>query len=115
MLRRLPFVPFATVLCLTLNVLLFTPSPARGGTKSELAGTQAAPAYGLSSLPASRPISIGYLNALRSETGGEVSYSPAQLVTEMDGLDWAGFDAVVHAFAEPKADGTIGEGLGNFS
>lgn len=73
------------------------------------------PTYGLSSLPTSRPISIGYLNALRSATGGGTSYTPSQIVTEIDGLDWPGFDAVVHAFAEPLSNGQVGEGLGNFS
>lgn len=75
----------------------------------------AGPAYGLNSLPTNRPISIGYLNALRSATGGQVSYTQAQLVTEMAGQNWAGFDAVVHAFAEPLTNGQVGEGLGNFS
>ena len=72
---------------------------------------EASPAYGLSSLPTNRPISIGYLNELRSATGGAAAFIPA----DMAGLNWAGFDAVVHAFAEPKANGTIGESLGNFS
>lgn len=75
----------------------------------------AAPAYGLSSLPVNRPISVGYLNALRSATGGSTSYTPSQITAEMTGLNWAGFDAVVQAFAEPVANGTIGEGLGNFA
>ncbi|MGI9088166.1 MAG: glycoside hydrolase family 18 protein [Chthoniobacterales bacterium] len=73
------------------------------------------PAFGMNSLPTTRPICIGYLNALRSATGGGTSYTPSELVTEMNSLNWAGFDAVVQAFAEPKADGSIGEGLGNFS
>lgn len=92
----------AAALCFA-GVLLFSP---------QLSG--AGPAYGLNSLPTNRPISIGYLNALRSATGGSASFTPSQIVTEIAGQNWAGFDAVVHAFAEPKTDGTIGEGLGNF-
>ncbi len=92
-----------TAICLASLALLS--SLASGGT---------GPAYGLSSLPANRPISIGYLNALRNATGGSTSYTPNQIVTEIDGLNWSGYDAVVHAFAEPKSDGTIGETLGNF-
>lgn len=84
-------------------LLLGTAHPSNGG-----------PAYGLNSLPGNRPMSIGYLNALRNATGGSTSYTPSQIVTEIDGLNWSGYDAVVHAFAEPKSDGTIGEGLGNF-
>ncbi len=101
--RLLPYLSLQAPLCLTSLVLLFA-SHAFG----------AGPVYGLSSLPTYRPISIGYLNALRNATGGSTSYTPSQIITEIDGLNWAGFDAVVHAFAEPKADGTIGESLGNF-
>lgn len=73
------------------------------------------PARGLNTLPSDRPITMGYMNALRSATGAEVSYTPSQLVTEIAGINWLGFDVVVHAFAEPLADGTVGEGLGNFA
>ena len=103
--RLLPFFRIQVPLCLASFVLLIA-SPHASGV---------GPAYGLSSLPTSRPISIGYLNALRSATGGPVSLTPSQIVTEIAGQNWAGYDAVVHAFAEPVADGTIGEGLGNFS
>lgn len=62
----------------------------------------AAPAYGLHSLPTNRPISIGYLNSPRS-------------ASEINSFVWSGFDAVVHAFAEPlDSDGSVGEGLPNF-
>ena len=30
-------------------------------------------------------------------------------------MNWPAYDVVAHAFAEPLANGTIGEGLGNFS
>ena len=92
------------LLCLISLVLVASPY-----------SSDAAPAYGLNSLPTNRPISIGYLNALRNATGQATSYSPSEIVTEIDGLNWSGYDAVVHAFAEPVADGTIGEGLGNFA
>lgn len=74
-----------------------------------------APAFGLSKFPTDRPIVMGYVNALRSSTGHEQTLSAAQVVTEMQGIHWAGYDAVVHAFAEPiDSDGSIGELLGNF-
>ncbi|MEM8953740.1 MAG: glycosyl hydrolase family 18 protein [Verrucomicrobiota bacterium] len=79
------------------------------------AHAHAAPAVGLSKLPADRPIVMGYVNALRSASGFEQTLSPAQVVTEIKGLHWAGYDAVIHAFAEPiDSNGSIGESLGNF-
>lgn len=105
LMRFLPFSRIEAALCLaSLVVLLASPHASAAG-----------PLYGLNSLPTNRPISMGYLNALRSATGGPASYTPSQIVTEIAGQNWAGFDAVVHAFAEPNANGTIGEGLGNFS
>lgn len=102
---RVPFLRVPAQLCLAILALLVT-SPHASGL---------GPFYGLSSLPTHRPISVGYLNALRNATGGEGSYSPSEIVTEIAGQNWAGFDAVVHAFAEPNANGTIGETLGNFA
>ncbi len=75
----------------------------------------AAPPRGLSTLPSGRPIVMGYLNALRNAAGAEQSLTTAQITTEIQGIHWAGYDVIVHAFAEPlDADGTVGEGLGNF-
>ncbi len=105
LMSRCTFSRIQAALCLTCLVLLIASPHA----------SAAGPAYGLSSLPTNRPISMGYLNALRSATGGGASYTPSQIATEIAGQNWAGFDAVVHAFAEPLADGQVGEGLGNFS
>ncbi|MGB0460762.1 MAG: glycosyl hydrolase family 18 protein [Opitutales bacterium] len=76
--------------------------------------TQAAPDYGLSTLDADRPIVVGYVNALRSATGQDQPLTPAQIDAEMAALHWEGYDAVVHAFLEPLADGNLDENLANF-
>lgn len=76
--------------------------------------TQGAPGYGLSTLNHDRPIVMGYVNALRSATGQSQTLSPAQIDAEMAALHWEGYDAVVHAFIEPLADGKLDESLGNF-
>ena len=54
----------------------------------------------------SRPLVFGYLNELRSTN------PPA---AEIARLDFGAVDVVVHAFAEPKADGTLGFALGKFA
>lgn len=84
--------PFRLLRLLALGAILLAASRA----------TLAAPSYGLNTLPTNRPISIGYLNSLRS-------------AAEMNSFVWSGYDAVVHAFAEPlDSTGSIGEGLPNF-
>ncbi len=90
--QSLRFFRIQAFFCLA-SLVLFLASPH---------ASAAGPAYGLNSLPANRPISIGYLNSLRSQT-------------EMNSFVWSGFDAVVHAFAEPvDSDGSVGEGQPNF-
>jgi GH18 family chitinase len=69
------------------------------------AASAAAPTHGLDALP-SRPLVFGYLNELRSTN------PPAVEVTR---LDFEAVDVVVHAFVEPKSDGTLGYGLGKFT
>ncbi|NCG09470.1 MAG: hypothetical protein GWO81_07925, partial [Verrucomicrobia bacterium] len=69
---------------------------------------------GLSSFPEDRPIVMGYVNGLRSATGGWQSLTPAQIDAEMAALHWEGYDAVVHAFIEPLGKGSLGENLPNF-
>ena len=65
----------------------------------------AGPAHGLSTLPA-RPLVFGYLNDLRSTN------PPAADIAR---LDFDAVDVVVHGFAEPKAGGTLGFGLGKLA
>ena len=65
----------------------------------------AGPVHGLDSLPA-RPLVFGYLNDLRTTN------PPA---AEIARLDFDAVDVVVQGFAEPKADGTLGFGLGKLA
>ena len=65
----------------------------------------AGPACGLNTLPA-RPLVFGYLNDLRTTN------SPAWTLSQ---LDYDAVDVVIHAFAEPKGDGSLGFGLGKFA
>jgi GH18 family chitinase len=77
------------------------PSPATG------------PLRGLDTLPANRPIIAGYLNALRGPAGQD------QLITDfpaaVQAANLEAFDIILSAFAEPRADGTLGTGLGAFA
>lgn len=70
------------------------------------------PPRGLGTLP-ERPLVFGYLNALRSSNGQDqvITDYPAALVA----ANLEAFDAIITAFAEPKADGTISSGLDAFS
>ena len=75
----------------------------------------AAPLYGLSTLAISRPLVMGYVNTLRNASGAEQLLTPAQVTTEIQGIHWAGYDLIIHAFAEPVAsDASVGEGLATF-
>lgn len=65
----------------------------------------AGPIYGLDTLPA-RPLVFGYLNDLRTTN------PPAAQIAR---LDFDAVDVVVQGFAEPKADGTLGLGLGKLA
>ncbi|MFD0893054.1 cellulose binding domain-containing protein [Luteolibacter ambystomatis] len=76
------------------------PSPATG------------PQRGLNTLP-SHPLVIGYLNGLRNAQGQDQVISDYPAALQAANLE--AFDVIVTAFAEPKADGTIGTTLGSFS
>lgn len=73
---------------------------------------QAVPVRGLDTLPA-RPLIVGYLNALRGPTGQD------QIITNfpaaVQAANLGAFDIIISAFAEPRADGTLGTGLGAFA
>jgi GH18 family chitinase len=65
----------------------------------------AGPRHGLQTLP-NRPLVFGYLNELRTTN------SPAWTLSQ---LDYDAVDFVIHGFAEPKRDGTLGYELGRFA
>jgi GH18 family chitinase len=108
---KLPFSPTtdAPLINVVNSVLAGDEIPADGTEGPSPAG---GPLRGLPTLP-SRPLIFGYLNALRNATGQDQVI--ADLPAALDAANLEAFDVIITAFAEPKADGTIGTGLGAFS
>jgi hypothetical protein len=69
------------------------------------APAQANPPRGLNTLP-QRPLIFGYINELRTTN---------HHLQELARLDYEAVDVLVHGFVEPKADGSVGPGLGKFA
>lgn len=69
------------------------------------AGFAAGPPRGLDTLP-DRPLVFGYLNELRTTNAHHADLAL---------LDYDAVDVLVHGFAEPKPDGSLGYGLGKFA
>lgn len=110
--EKLPFSPttHAPLINVVNSVLAGDAVPADGAEGPTAPG---GPVRGLDTLATTRPLVFGYLNALRSASGQD------QIITDFPAAVAAAnieaFDLVVTAFAEPRADGTIGTGLGAFS
>jgi GH18 family chitinase len=110
--EKLPFSPttVAPLINVVNSVLAGDAVPADGAEGPTAPG---GPPRGLDTLATTRPLVFGYLNALRSASGQD------QVITDFPAAVAAAnveaFDLVVTAFAEPRADGTIGTGLGAFS
>jgi len=108
---KLPFSPTtAAPLANVINsVLAGDAVPADGTEGPSPAG---GPPRGLTSLP-THPLVVGYLNALRNAQGLDQTITDFPAAVQAANL--GAFDIIVTAFAEPKADGTIGTTLGSFS
>lgn len=108
---KLPYAPTtdAPLINVVNSVLAGDAIPADGTEGPSPAG---GPQRGLTTLPA-RPIVAGYLNALRNSSGQDQVI--ADLPAAVQAANLEAFDLIITAFAEPKADGSIGTELGAFS
>lgn len=108
---KLPFSPTtdAPLINVVNSVLAGDAVPTDGTEGPAPAG---GPPRGLGTLP-SHPLIVGYLNGLRNAQGLDQVISDYPAAVQAANLE--AFDVIVTAFAEPKADGSIGTALGSFS